>query len=136
MDFIYKRKPNYYETDQMGIIHHSNYIRWFEEGRMDFLLKMGLPMDKIEDSGIQIPVVSVESKYLKTVKISNTLDIKLNISYYNGTRLNIDYEVFNENGELCNIGSSKHCFITLEGKVVNLRKTLPALHEIFLTNYK
>lgn len=44
--FTFERKANYYETDQMGIVHHSNYIRWFEEARLEMLCAMGLPYKK------------------------------------------------------------------------------------------
>ena len=44
----YVRKVQYYETDRMGIVHHSNYIRWMEEARTDVLEQIGLPYDKIE----------------------------------------------------------------------------------------
>ncbi|MGE9641746.1 acyl-CoA thioesterase, partial [Escherichia coli] len=47
----YVREPFYYETDQMGIIHHSNYIRWFEEARVALLVHLGFPYKKIEESG-------------------------------------------------------------------------------------
>ena len=49
----------YYETDQMGIVHHSNYIRYFECGRTDMLKQLGLPMEKIEEAGVMMPVVAV-----------------------------------------------------------------------------
>ena len=53
----------YYETDQMGIVHHSNYIRYFECGRSDLLVKIGLPLTEIEAAGVMMPIVSVECKY-------------------------------------------------------------------------
>ncbi len=49
----------YYETDQMGIVHHSNYIRYFECGRSDMMAKAGIPIDKIEAAGVVLPVISV-----------------------------------------------------------------------------
>ena len=54
----YKRQVNYYETDKMGIVHHSNYIRFFEEARIDFLDKIGLNYKKIEDMGLIMPVIN------------------------------------------------------------------------------
>ena len=48
----YGRKIQYYETDRMGIVHHSNYIRWMEEARIDALAQIGIPYDKIEAAGI------------------------------------------------------------------------------------
>lgn len=53
--FTFERKANYYETDQMGIVHHSNYIRWFEEARLEMLRAMGLPYKKMEDNGHSDP---------------------------------------------------------------------------------
>ena len=47
----YIHKVNYYETDKMGITHHSNYIRWMEEARIDFLEQIGFSYDKLEKEG-------------------------------------------------------------------------------------
>ena len=48
----YKHLVQYYETDQMGIVHHSNYIRWFEEARSFLLEENGFGYKKMEESGI------------------------------------------------------------------------------------
>ena len=55
----YIHKVQYYETDQMGIVHHSNYIRWFEEARIDLLEQLGIGYDMIEKEGIISPVIGV-----------------------------------------------------------------------------
>ena len=60
---VYEHKTQYYETDQMGIIHHSNYIRWFEEARMDMMEQMGMGYAEMEKRGIISPVLSVHSEY-------------------------------------------------------------------------
>ena len=60
---IYRHKTQYYETDQMGIVHHSNYIRWFEEARTDFLEKLGMGYDRMEAEVIISPVLSVSCEY-------------------------------------------------------------------------
>ena len=59
----YVHKVQYYETDKMGIVHHSNYIRWMEEARIDFLERMGWPYDRLENEGIISPVIGVDCKY-------------------------------------------------------------------------
>ena len=56
LESLYVRRANYYETDKMGIIHHSNYIRWFEEARLHYMEEMGWPFTKVEAMGIIIPV--------------------------------------------------------------------------------
>ena len=58
----YTHKVKYYETDRMGITHHSNYIRWMEEARIDLLEQIGWGLDKIEESRIVSPIVSVECR--------------------------------------------------------------------------
>ena len=58
-----RRQVTYYETDQMGAVHHSNYIRWFEEARVEFMRGIGLSYRAMEEEGVQVPVVSVSCKY-------------------------------------------------------------------------
>ena len=63
----------YYETDQMGIVHHSNYIRYFEFGRSDMMAKAGIPIDKIEAAGVVLPVISVECRYRMPAKMGDRI---------------------------------------------------------------
>ena len=71
----YKIEVRYYETDQMGIVHHSNYIRYFECGRSDLLKQIGLPLEKIEESGIMLPVLSVECRYRVPARLGDVLTV-------------------------------------------------------------
>ena len=87
--FTFERKANYYETDQMGIVHHSNYIRWFEEARLEMLRAMGLPYKKMEDNGILIPVLDVSCSYKHPIRFDETLVLTLRIQNYNGVRLSL-----------------------------------------------
>ena len=63
MSYTYKRKINYYETDKMGIVHHSNYIRFLEESRCYWLESLGIPMEYLEENGYTIPTLEVNCKY-------------------------------------------------------------------------
>ena len=58
-----EHKVQYYETDGMGIVHHSNYIRWFEEARVDLLEQLGFGYDRIEAAGYSGPVLEVSCQY-------------------------------------------------------------------------
>jgi len=60
---LYEHRVSYYETDQMGIVHHSNYIRWFEDARVDFLEKVGFSYAKMEEIGIMIVVLGASCDY-------------------------------------------------------------------------
>ena len=64
----YKHKVHYYETDRMGFTHHSNYIRWMEEARIDFFDRLGWSYRKFEDEGIISPVTAIECKYKQTTE--------------------------------------------------------------------
>lgn len=64
----YEREAHYYETDQMAIIHHSNYIRWFEEARTDYMEKW-FSYEYLEEEGVMIPVLEVGCTY-KSMKFA------------------------------------------------------------------
>lgn len=127
----YKHKVQYYETDQMAIVHHSNYIRWFEEARIDFLEQIGLSMQEIEKNGVQIPVLSVASEYRSMVRFGDEVYVGLKIEKYNGIKLEISYKITDvKTGELRNEGRSSHCFLDMDGKVISLKKYNLEMHEM------
>lgn len=90
----------YYETDQMGIVHHSNYIRYFECGRTDMLKKMGLPIETIEQAGVMLPVVSVECRYKTPARLGDVLKIVTMVEEVPRARLVIRNEIYNPSGML------------------------------------
>lgn len=90
----------YYETDQMGIVHHSNYIRYFECGRTAMLKELGLPLEKIEETGVMLPVVSVECRYKVPAKLGDTLKVVSIINESPRAKLVIRNEIFNPAGQL------------------------------------
>ena len=131
--FTFERKANYYENDQMGIVHHSNYIRWFEEARLEMLRAMGLPYKKMEDNGILIPVLGVSCSYKHPIRFDETLVLTLRIQNYNGVRFEMAYEGHSkETGLLSCTGTSQHCFTTSALKPIRMQKHFPAWHEVFL----
>lgn len=132
MDYkAYERRAQYYETDQMGVVHHSNYIRWFEEARVDFLRQAGAGYEKMEADGIISPVLSVSCQYKTMVRFDDQVVIRLGILSYNGIKLCISYEVRDrESGEIRCIGESSHCFLGKDGKPVSLKRQYPEYHKI------
>lgn len=128
----YTREPFYYETDKMGIIHHSNYIRWFEEARVDLLRHLDYPFEKIEADGLMVPVLSVSCQYKEMVRFGDQLTILPLIKRYTGTRLDFDYEIYNQKKQLVTTGSSEHCFMSgARNRLVQLKKANPELHQLF-----
>lgn len=90
----------YYETDQMGVVHHSNYIRYFECGRVVMLKELGFPVEKIEETGVMLPVVSVDCRYKVPAKLGETLKVVSYIDEVPRARLVIRNEIFNPSGQL------------------------------------
>ncbi len=127
----YEHKIQYYETDQMKIVHHSNYIRWFEEARCALLDAIGCGYDTVEQRGIVSPVLGVTAEYKSMARFGETVVIEASVSLYNGFRFNIDYKVTDrESGEIRCIGQTQHCFLNTDGKITNLRRAAPEIHEI------
>lgn len=125
---VYTHKVQYYETDRMQVVHHSNYIRWFEEARCALLEGVGFGYDVVEAMGIVSPVLGVQAEYKSMTRYGETVNIEVSVSYYNGYRMNFVYTVRDAvSGEVRCTGESKHCFLT-DGRVVNLRRAAPAVH--------
>ena len=90
----------YYETDLMGIVHHSNYIRYFECGRHQFLLDVGLPITELEKSGIMMPVVSVEAHYHTPARMGDILRVVSRVEKEPMARVEVRTDIYNQNGDL------------------------------------
>ena len=120
---IYEHKAQYYETDQMGIIHHANYLHWFEEARIDMMEQMGMGYDIMEKQGIISPVLSVHCDYKSMARFGETVQVLVQMKEYNGIRMTLEYTVFDkETGAIRCVGESRHCFLTRDGKPVSLKR--------------
>lgn len=125
----WKHKVQYYETDQMQVVHHSNYIRWFEEARVALLEEIGCPYDRLERMGIISPVLEVACQYKEMVRFGDTVEITAGISSFNGIKLCLDYEVRDvKDHRLYTTGVSRHCFLSQEGRLLSLKKEQPELY--------
>lgn len=120
---IFERKVNYYETDRMGVVHHSNYIRYMEEARCNMLDKMDIPFEKLEENGITIPVLGVSCEYKYHTTFGDTIIINTTIKEYSGVRMTVKYEFKDKKtGKLVLTGETKHCFTNKELKPINMKK--------------
>jgi len=128
----YIRKTNYYETDQMGIIHHANYIHYFEEARVDFVEKIGYPYEKSCNLGIDFGLLSVNCEYKKMVRFGDIIEIYPSISQISGARMTVNYKIIDHKSrELKATGSSSHFYYdTKNKKTINLRKEVPDLYNL------
>ena len=128
----YVHKVQYYETDQMGIVHHSNYIRWFEEARTDILEQVGMGYDAMEQKGVIIPVLEAHACYKTMTHYGETVESRVTVKNYNGITMTLEYEVSDAaSGEVRCTGETKHCFLDQEGKLMSLKKKCGEVHQIF-----
>lgn len=128
----YVHHAQYYETDQMGIIHHSNYIRWMEEARLDYMSQCGVPYKELEEMGIIIPVLSVSCQYRSMVHFDDCVTIKVKVVRYSGIKMNLEYMFINtETGELTTTGTSSHCFLNQNYRPISLKKDYSQIDERF-----
>ena len=126
----YIHKVAYYETDKMGVTHHSNYIRWMEEARVDFLDKIGFSYRKLEESGVISPVIGVECEYKISTLFDDIVEIKVEVFEFSGVKLTFKYTIIDtKTKKIVAIGKTKHCFINEQNRTVRLKKEYPELSE-------
>ena len=122
----------YYETDQMGIIHHSNYIKWMEEARLDLMDQIGLNYKQMEEMEIISPVLSISVEYHSMVHFDDTVVIQTKLVKYTGVKMEVEYIMTDkETGELRTTAYSSHCFLNRSGKPISLKRSYPELDTKF-----
>ena len=132
MNFTYKRIINYYETDRMGVVHHSNYIRFLEEARSRWLEALDISMEYIESQGYTIPTLELNCKYKHHVTSGDTILITPRITEYNGVRMTVTYDVINEKtGDVVIEAWTKHCFTSRELRPINMKKKNEKINGVF-----
>ena len=132
MKFEYIREINYYETDKMGIVHHSNYVRFLEEARCKWLKELGISMEYLEENGYTIPTLEVNCKYLYHVTSGDIIIIKPIVAEYNGVRMTVSYEITNsKTGKEVIKALTKHCFTDKNLRPINMKKNNIEIHKIF-----
>ncbi len=125
----YRHRVQYYETDKMGMVHASNYTRWMEEARVDFLAQTGWNFDRLESLGIVSPVLEVEGKYRQSVRFPELVTINISVSKFDGLKLKINYEMVNEKGAIVFKGHSEHCFLDSEGRPIRMKDKYPEFYK-------
>jgi acyl-CoA thioester hydrolase len=107
-------RVQYYETDQMGVVHHSNYIRYFEIGRTELMRSIGLCYKRLENSGNVMPITNVEVWYFYPALYAEIISIKSFIKEIPKARIVFYYEIYNEQRKLLVEGSTTLAFVNKE----------------------
>ena len=128
--YEYSRLIYYYETDKMGVVHHSNYVRWLEEARTFFFNDMDLAYAETESYGIMSPVTDMNLKFKHFATFGDSFTVRLKMIKYTGVRFRVKYTVVNQNDKVLFEGESGHALINMEHKPVSLAREIPHRHEL------
>ena len=104
-------KVRYGETDQMGIVNNAVYPSWFEIGRTELFIEIGLPYGEIEKKGLLLPLSELRVKYHKPALYEDILTITTIIRHQPTARLIFDYEIRRPDGTLIASGDTTHAFL-------------------------
>jgi len=115
---IYRRRVQFYETDAQGIVHHSNYFRYFEEARGELLRSLGLPYSEIRREGYEVVLLEACCKFKRPLYYDDMVEIEISLENMDRFTFSFSYEV-RVGGELKAEGSTKHCMVK-DGKIVSL----------------
>ena len=119
----------YCETDQMGIIHHSNYPKWFEAGRTDFFKKLGLRYSKIEEEGVLLLLIDLKCSFRSPARYEDEILVRTKPVEMSCVRLSFSYEVFKKDDmSLLASGETSHAWTDKSLKPLNIGKKVPELY--------
>ena len=116
-----KIRVRYAETDQMSYVYYGNYATYFEVARVETFRILGVSYKEMEDEGVLMPVLELNTKYIKPIFYDEEITIRTKITERPGVRVRFDYEVFNEKGELTTIAHTILAFISRD----NWKPTMP-----------
>ena len=116
MDFNVRLMAAYADTDQMGFVHHSNYLKYLENARWEAFRTMGLTYKKIEDEGILMPVIDINLRFFKPIYYDDEILIKMHFKLISPTKLNIEYKVFNDSDQLIHSANTLLAFLNKANK--------------------
>ncbi|MEE9408991.1 MAG: thioesterase family protein [Polaribacter sp.] len=107
-----KTRIRYSETDQMGVVYHGNYAQFFEMGRTEWLRSLGVTYKDMEISGVMLPVISINFKFIKPALYDDILTIYTFLKKKPMVKIEFDYEIKNQNDELICTGNSVLAFMS------------------------
>lgn len=125
-----RRKVHYYETDCMNYVHNSNYLKIFEEARLDWMDKVGMPYVDMENEGFMIPVVNSYIDYLEPMHYADEFEVTLNVTELSPSKFRNSYVIRNlKTGKTAAEGYTTHCIVSKRTLMpVRIKKYYPELY--------
>ncbi len=135
--FTTNLRVRYKETDQMGVVYHSNYFVWFEIARTEMIKSIGMTYKDMEATGLLMPVVDVNCQYLVPAQYDDDLIIRVAIAKHTGIRTDFRYQVIRiADQTLLAEGETKHVYVDCDFKLQRIDKVLPVYHQKIIDLYK
>ncbi len=107
----YQFRVAYPDTDQMGTMHHANYVKYYELARWELFRSIGIPYKSVEEAGFMCPVIRMNFKFIKTTSYDELLTIRTSIKAFKGVRIWFSYQLYNEQNELINEAETEIAFV-------------------------
>lgn len=124
----YEHIVKYYECDKMGIVHHSNYVRFMEEARVDWMDQLGYGFDQMEAEGVVSPVIAISCQYKHPTTFKEVISIEVKVTEMSALKISFGYTM-KANGKVVCLASSTHCFLE-NGRPVALSERFPELYAL------
>lgn len=106
-------RVRYGETDQMGVVYHGNYAQYFEVGRVEWLRKFGISYKQMEESGIMLPVISLNVKYKRPARYDDLIKVRTELVKIPSATIEFNYEIVNDKNELLVTGNTTLVFMDI-----------------------
>ena len=138
MPVVTEHHVNFYDTDAMAVVHHSNYIRWFEIGRVEYLRAIGITLNELMEDGFVFPITEVRAKYVSPGKFDDVVQIETTATALTKAKMAFDYRILRKSdGELMVMGHSQNVFTRQDtGKITRLPDKYYTLLKAAMNNEK
>lgn len=121
----------HFEIDKMGIVHHSNYPKWFEIGRRDYFKKAGIPSSAMNKQGFYLPLTEMECKFKSPAKFGNKVTVSTRMTHMSCVLIKFEYEIINKkSGKLIAVGKTVHAWTDKKIEPLNIEKEAPQIYTL------
>jgi len=131
-----KIRVRYEETDQMGYVYYGNYFTWLEVGRTGLFRDIGMPYTMLEKRGLRLPVTDAQCRYRSSARYDDIITVRTVIVKLTPARIQFNYQLESEAGNVMAYGSTTHAFVDRTGKPMNMSKKDPDLWNLMLDRLK
>ena len=114
-------KVRFVETDMMGVVHHANYLRWLEMGRVAYLRACGITLGELMDAGVIFPITEVKAQYKNSCTFDDDFEVQVKMTAFNKAKMEFNYKIIRlRDGAVSVEGHTRNVFTDKEGRIIRL----------------